>query len=153
MYVHTLNTIMRSSSPILFSPVNDNEMIYLRNEGAAYFVKQYDNNCRNCKNIIEVFMVNFRTLLDRNNITENVKNLNPFFDRHRKIQYFLSRCIRTYTYNLSFNDVITIIDIEMVDTNNYLPMYNIRKKSGGLQEIKNLSYEMVQEILEKKVGL
>jgi hypothetical protein len=144
---------MRSSSPIRFSPVSDKDIVYLRNEEPAYFVKNYDSSCRNCKNIIEVFVVNFQTLLDRNNITEDVRKLNPFFDRHRRIMYFLTRCIRTYTYNLSFNDVISIIDIEMVDTNNYLYLYNIKKKSGGLEEIKKLSYEMVQEILEKKVGL
>jgi hypothetical protein len=144
---------MRSSSPVRFTPVDDNNNVYINNEEPVYFVKQYDHNCRNCKNIMEIFMVNFQTLLDMNNITEDVKKLNPFFDRHRRILYFLTCCIHTYTYNLSFNDIISIIDIEMKDTNNYLYLYNIKKKSGGMQEIKKISYEIVQDILEKKIGL
>ena len=151
MYIHWIYK-MRSSSPIRFRDVGQ-DMIYLRNEEPSYFVKVHDDNCRHCKNIIEVFLVNFRTLLDRNNITENVKELNFFFDRHRRIQYFLTRCIHTYTYSLSFNEVISIIDTEMANANNYLPLYIIKKKTGGLQEIKKLSYELVEEILLKKAGL
>ena len=145
---------MRSTSPIMFKEIEDNVNHLSNDESYRYnFTKNYNLNYKNCKNIIDVFLTNFKCLLEANNITNNLNELNMFYDKHRRIHYFLTRCINTYTYSLSFNEVISIIDMKMLNSNNYLPLYNIKNIKGGIEEIKKKSYEIVEEILLKEVGL
>lgn len=139
---------MRPSSPIMFTRVESN-MLYHNNKenlfSESYILKDGGT--------MDVFLTNFNHFLLINNITEKIKELNLFFDRDRRVHYLITDFIYRYVCNLSLNEVIYIIDTEMKQTNNFLPLYNIKQLTGGIDCIKNGCYEILEIIFQKKVGL
>ena len=146
---------MRPSSPILFTNVGD-DMIVNNTEYTEMFqrfTKEYSGRAHIYMNNFELFDYNFNNLLWINKIQEDISNLNCFFDRHRRVHFFLISCIHYYTYSLSLYEIVNIIDIYMKFTNNFLPLYNIKNKSSCFEDVNKMCYDIVEDIFQKRVGL
>jgi hypothetical protein len=142
----------RPMSPLMFTSVGE-DMIYNNNSHITNFTRQ--NGIQNKEDIceLELFMINLNLFLKAHDIHKDVKDLNCFFDYDRRIYFFISVSIDTYSNSLTFEEVIKLIDSEMNKTNNYLHLYNMKKIETGLNDIKTLSYDFANQILKKKAGL
>jgi hypothetical protein len=142
----------RPISPLMFTSVGE-DMIYNNNLYITNFTKQ--NGIHNTRGICELdlFMKNLSLFLKSYDIHKRIKDLNCFFDYDRRIYFFISVSIDTYSNSLTFEEVIKLIDSEMNKTNNYLHLYNMKKIETGLNDIKTLSYDFANQILKKKAGL